>query len=193
MSLKDLNLSINYLGKDLSLVKNLVETVHYSKTIRSQQQTHVFCLKMNDRIVGAAIFGKPMSRHYELDTLELRRFVLIDQMPKNTESYFLSRCLKWIEKNDKDIVRIVTFADPNHGHNGVIYRASNFEFEGEELNGNPRVLLYNNKMTHIRQVYAKKQGSYTKDAIKYQQLMKSGEAKIIKQEKKLKYMYWFRK
>lgn len=193
MSLKDLNLSLEYLGKDLSLVKRLIENIHYSKTARSQLQVHVFCLKMNDKIVGAAIFGKPMSRHYENDTLELRRFVLIDQMPKNTESYFLSRCLKWIEKNDKDIVRIVTFADPNHGHQGVIYRASNFSFEGTELNVNPRVLLYNNKMTHMRQVYAKKQGNYTKDAIKYQSLMRSGEAKLLKQEKKLKYMYWFRK
>lgn len=194
MALKELNLQIKYCGKEINQkLKELVEKNHYSKTARSQMQVHVFELSSNNRLVGCAIFGRPMSRHYDLDTLELRRFVLVEDMPKNTESYFLSKCLKWIEKNDRSIVRIVTFADPNHGHQGTIYKATNFSFDGEENHSNPRVLLYDKKHTHMRSLYAKKRGTYTPTALKFQELVRSGKAKILKQEKKLRYMYYMRK
>ena len=194
MGLGELDLHIKWTGKEIPYeAKRLVETVHYSHTARSQQQVHVFVLHYNEAVVGAAIFGRPISRHYDKDTLELRRFVLTDSMPRNSESYFLSRCLKWIQKNDRTVVRVVTFADPNAGHNGVIYRASNFMFDGEESSANPRVVVMGDKVIHMRQAYQKKNGEYTEDACRIRNAIINGAAEIRKQKKKLRYVYWFRK
>jgi hypothetical protein len=194
MALAELNLKMEYTGCNITESgKALVEAIHYSHTARSQQQVHVFTLSREGRVVGCAIFGKPMSRHYDSDTLELRRFVLVQEMPKNTESFFLSKCLKWIQKNDRSIVRIVTFADPNQGHEGTIYKASNFLFDGEENSANPRIVVMGDKTIHMRQAYQKRKGEYTRDACRIQQAILSGAAEMRKQKRKLRYVYWFRK
>ena len=52
---------------------------------------------------------------------ELRRLVCIDDTPKNTESYFIGQTFKWLKKNT-DIEVIVSFADEEEGHTGVIYK-----------------------------------------------------------------------
>ena len=189
-----LNLEVSYSGNVISPdSKNLIETIHYSKTARSQLQVHVFTLNKEGKEVGVAIFGMPICRHYDIDTLELRRFVCLEELPKNTESFFLGKCLRWIEKNDKEIVRVITYADPNQGHSGVIYKATNFMEDGEELSGNPRIVKMGNKTIHIRQLYQKHNGEYAPDAKRYQAAVRSGLAKIVKQKKKLRFTYWFRK
>jgi len=171
---------------------DFIKTWHYSKSARSLQQKHVFKLvdKTTDRLIGVAIYGNPMSRHHK-DILELRRLCLIDDTPRNTESWFISRTLKWLGANT-DYTSVISFADPNHGHAGTIYKASNFEYTGLEDNGNPRVVQYGDKQYHIRQYYQKKGGDYSPDALKLQAAVKSGEAEIIKQERKHRYMYYLR-
>lgn len=172
--------------------KALIERWHYSHTARSQQQKHVFKLvsKRTNELVGVAIYGNPMSRHYNKnDTIELRRLVLIDDTPRNSESYFISRTLKWLDKNTK-YAMVVSFADPNHGHQGTIYKASNFQYDGRESNGNPRIVKLGDKDIHIRQLYQKKDGEYDEGARRLQALVKTGEATIEKQEQKHRYMYY---
>lgn len=170
-------------------IKSFVQNWHYSKSARSQQQKHVFKLVDNvDRLIGVAIYGNPMSRHYGKEVLELRRLCLIDDTPKNTESFFIARTLKWLEKNTK-YSSVVSFADPNHGHQGVIYKASNFKYDGRESNGNPRILQYGDKQIHLRQLYQKRDGQYDARATELQAAVTSGEAEIIKQEKKHRYTY----
>lgn len=174
-------------------IKEFIEKWHYSKSSRSQQQKHVFKLvDKSDRLVGVAIYGNPMSRHYDSsETIELRRLCLVDNTPRNTESWFIAKTLKWLQRNT-NYVQVVSFADPNHGHSGTIYKASNFQYDGLEDNGNPRVVQYKDKQYHLRQFYQKRQGEYTEDAKRLQELVKSGEAEIVKQERKHKYSYWIR-
>ncbi len=175
-------------------VKNLIEKYHYSKSIRSQKQKYVFKLveKSTDKLVGVAIYGQPMSRRQDSDVIELRRLCLVDDTPRNTESWFIARTLKWLGINTK-YSRVISFADPNYNHFGTIYKASNFEYDGLESNKNPRMIEYNGKKYHIRQYYAKnKSGDYCKHAIKLQAKVKIGEAKIIKQSRKHKYTYYLR-
>ena len=43
---------------------------------------------------------------------------------------------------------VVSFADEHHGHKGVIYRATNFEYWGETAGG--RILIVDGKETHSR-------------------------------------------
>ena len=58
----------------------------------------------------------------------------IDDTPTNTESYFISQCIKWIKQNT-DVEVIVSFADLEEGHEGVIYKASNFNYLGQTGGG----------------------------------------------------------
>jgi hypothetical protein len=169
--------------------KDFIARWHYSKSSRSQQQKHVFKLvDKSDRLVGVAIYGKPMSRHHTKETLELRRLCLIDDTPRNTESFFIGKTLRWLGKNTS-YSQVISFADPNHGHQGTIYRASNFTYEGLENNGNPRIVQHGEKQIHLRQMYQKKGDSYSEDALRIQALVKSGEAEVLKQERKHKYTY----
>jgi hypothetical protein len=169
--------------------KTFIQTWHYSKSARSLQQTHVFKLvdKAN-RLVGVAIYGHPMSRHHK-GILELRRLCLIDDTPRNTESWFIARTLKWLATNT-EYDQVISFADPNKGHIGTIYKASNFKYDGLELNGNPRVVQEGNKQHHMRQLYAKdNDGQYTTSALRIQEAVRTGRAEVIKQERKLRYTF----
>lgn len=173
--------------------KDFIQYWHYSKSARSLQQKHVFKLvNKSGYLTGVAIYGNPMSRHYNASkTIELRRLCLVDDTPRNTESWFIARTLKWLQRNT-DYDNVVSFADPNHGHAGTIYKASNFLYEGLEDNGNPRVVQYGDKQYHMRQFYQKKNGGYTDDAIRLQEAVALGKAEIIKQERKHRYNYQLR-
>jgi hypothetical protein len=79
--------------------------------------------------------------------LELRRLCLIDDTPRNAESFFVSRTLKWLRKNS-DWKFVVSYADPEQGHRGTIYKAANFKYEG--VTGPGSSLLVDGKPFHIR-------------------------------------------
>jgi hypothetical protein len=79
--------------------------------------------------------------------LELRRLCLIDETPKNAESFFVSRSIKWL-KGNTDWEFILSYADMEQGHSGVIYRASNFEYLG--VTGAGKTLEVDGKKFHIR-------------------------------------------
>jgi hypothetical protein len=174
--------------------KQFIQRWHYSKSARSLQQKHVFKLveRYTEKLVGVAVYGNPMCNKLDKDIIELRRLCLIDDTPKNTESFFIAKTLKWLGKNT-EYSRVVSFADPNHGHGGTIYKASNFEYEGREGNGNPRVVQHGDKQYHMRQYYSKDQsGNYQEHAQRLQTLVQTGQAEIIKQERKHKYTYYLR-
>ena len=173
--------------------KSFILKWHYSKSYRSLKHKHIFKLvdNISDELIGVAIYGSPNSRHLDKQGLiELRRLCLIDETLKNSESFFISKTLKYL-KNNTDYSGVISFADPNHGHTGTIYKASNFKYDGEEKNGNPRVILYGDKEIQLRQYYDKKDGEYSKQALKWQELVKQGEAEIVNRQKKLRYIYEF--
>ena len=84
--------------------------------------------------------------------LELRRLVCIDDTPKNTESYFIGQTFKWL-KQYTDMEVVVSFADTHYGHDGVIYKATNFEYLGETAKGT--VLMVDGKEMHSRSMNQK--------------------------------------
>lgn len=82
---------------------------------------------------GVAVFGTPPSRHLQQGVLpdepsrviELNRLWVHDDMPPNTESWFVSRALKQLPS-----LVVVSYADTAHGHHGGVYRALNFRYAG---------------------------------------------------------------
>ena len=71
--------------------------------------------------VRASVFGE----QYKDSVTELHRLHILDCTPKNTESWFISRCLKMLKKDKPAIKAVLSFADMTEGHKGTIYQATN--------------------------------------------------------------------
>ncbi|OGY26501.1 MAG: hypothetical protein A2Z24_00830 [Candidatus Woykebacteria bacterium RBG_16_44_10] len=79
--------------------------------------------------IGGAVFSNGRIQ-YQGKYLDFSRLWLDDSAPKNSESFFIGKCLKLLQKKYPSFIGIVTYADPNHGYSGTIYKASNFIFDG---------------------------------------------------------------
>ncbi len=127
---------------EMKLVENkkecydFVKKYHYTKMVGAGSK-YCFGLFRDNILIGVGLWREPNGRltyklfsEFKLEKnssiLDLTRLCLIDDTLKNTESFFLSQMIKWIKNNDKDIHFLITYADYNQGHSGVIYRASNW-------------------------------------------------------------------
>lgn len=181
------------------LAKNYIEKHHYSGTAKSQKPVFTYrLLNSKGQIKGIAVVGQPCGSRVEEaysefggKVLELRRMVILPPKPKNTGSYFLSKIIKHLRTTEYGV--LVSYADPNYGHTGGLYRAANFVFMGEERASNPRKLLYMGKKYSEREVYQKRDGKYIKKAKVLQMAYRQGKARYVDKEKKLVYLYPFGK
>jgi hypothetical protein len=122
---------------EIDRIRNFVEKNHYSRSIKGVTPSFCFEILLDGGLVGGAIFGRPAMKQTldkysdggKYTLLELRRLCLIDATPRNIESKSLGFMLRWLRKAGID--RVLSYADPNHGHVGTIYRASGFEFLGQ--------------------------------------------------------------
>ena len=71
--------------------------------------------------VRASLFGKEEKDR----VVELHRLHILDITPKNTESWFISRCLKLLVKDRPQTKGVISFSDLTQGHDGTIYKATN--------------------------------------------------------------------
>lgn len=107
----------------------------------------------NRQLVGVLQMGWPTARQQNNKyTYEIKRLVLLDEAPKNSESWFISKCLKYIKNYDQNIKVIITYADSRFGHTGVIYKASNFIYKGTNKPGGGTYII-NGQEKHGRHVY----------------------------------------
>jgi hypothetical protein len=139
-------------------VRKFLRKWHYSDYVNIQEKETFGLFREGmflPELVGVCVYTRPAGaaaaqKYYPTDPdkcLELRRLCLIDDTPKNAESFFVSRTLKWLKKNT-DWKFVVSYADPEQGHKGVIYRAANFKYEGVTSSGSS--LLVDGVPFHIR-------------------------------------------
>ena len=178
---------------DRKEIKSFIETWHYSKSINGLKSNYCFKLMDKETIIGAMIYGQigmaNVWKKYaanEHDLIELRRLCFIDNTPKNTESYFIGFTLRWLKKNT-DIKKVISYADSNYNHSGVIYRASNFNYLGMTLGG--RVIVYNNKQYHDKTIRTKYNGKLKPFAAKIKSALENNLAQYIKTKGKHIYVY----
>ena len=107
------------------------------------------------------------------DLIELRRLCCIDDTPKNTESYFIGKTLKWLSKNT-NLKVVVSYADTMQNHNGTIYKASNFKYVGMTPNG--RIIYWNGKTFHDKTIRTKYKGELKPYAKKVKEALETGDA-----------------
>jgi hypothetical protein len=144
-------------------------------------------------MIGAMFYGRmAMANQWkrfsdnESDVIELRRLCCIDDTPKNTESFFIGSTLRWLKKNtDKKIV--VSYADEEYGHTGIIYKASNFKLEGKRKGA--KVIIFNGKKYHDKTIRTKYKGELKPFAKRIKEALENGEAIYKNTSGKFCYVY----
>ena len=148
-------------------VTSFIEKWHYSHYAGGIQHRQCFALYSPDgkfglpRMIGCMIYGQPAmsntSAKYHPDNpdrcWELRRLCCIDDTPKNTESFFIGKTLKWLKQNT-DAEVIISYSDLQQGHEGVVYKASNFINMGQTPSG--QALMVDGKQYHDRTIRNKR-------------------------------------
>ncbi len=179
-------------------IKDFIEKYHYSHNINGLISDYCFGLFNGNIMIGAMIYGKmAMANQWkkyavnensdQSSVIELRRLVLIDDTLKNSESFFIAKTLKWLKKNT-NVEVIISYADPNYGHVGTVYKASNFVFLGKTSPG--KVIIFNGKKYHDKAIRAKYNGKLKPFSKKLKKALENGEAYYVKQKSKNIYAYY---
>lgn len=134
------------------VAKAFVVAHHYSGSYPAARRR--FGLYEGAALAGVAVFSQPCHPGVfrglpgtAADSLELGRFVLLDEVPANGESWFLARCFELLRR--EGFTGVASFSDPvprstvagdvvHPGHVGTIYQASNAVYVGR---GRPATLL----------------------------------------------------
>ena len=133
------------------VVYNMVVKKHYANTwtassdiyaIYYKDGKHKFFDDDNYKLIGCVVYGNPVGFRVvksiceeltDKDVLELKRLWIEDGYGSNIESYVIAQTLKQI-KNDKPEVKvIITYADPGEDHTGIIYKATNWKYQGNQV------------------------------------------------------------
>lgn len=178
-------------------IKTFIETWHYSKSINGIYADYCFKLvSQNNEIIGAAIFGKMAMRNqwkrfgeHENDVIELRRLCCIDDTPQNIESYFIGYTLRWLKKYT-EIKTVVSYADAEYNHKGIIYKASNWKLV-DFRKGAP-VIMWNGKRYHDKAIRTKYKGELKPYAKRLRKALEQGEAHYVDTKGKFTYVYLLR-
>lgn len=174
-------------------VREFIELNHYTHNINGVLST--YCYKViehgSSTIIAAALFGKPamvgQADRYTTNPetlLELRRFVAIDQTPRNFESYVLSKMFKDLKSIGIDT--ILSYSDPEQGHTGTIYKALGFTYLGQAPT--QRVIQYQGKLYHDKSIRTKYKGQLKPFAQRLKDALLSGEAVYNKVQGKHRFL-----
>lgn len=135
--------------------RSFVEAHHYSRSFPAARWR--FGLYRRGELAGVAVFSVPMQDAVitsclpgsPRDSAELGRFVLLDDVAGNGETWFLARCFEELRRDG--LVGVVSFSDPvprtcadGHrvfvGHVGTIYQAFNGVYLGRARPSTLRLL-----------------------------------------------------
>jgi hypothetical protein len=163
-----------------SVARDFVCRHHYSASFPAARWRHG--LYRSGELVGVAVFSVPMSKAVITGTfkglefndgVELGRFVLLDEVPGNGETWMLGRCFDLLKR--EGIAGVVSFSDPMPrtnecgetvfgGHLGTIYQAFNGRYLGRGRKRALRMLPDGRVLSErsISKVYAMARGEDTR-------------------------------
>lgn len=95
----------------------------------------LLCLAMERgaELLGCVVYSAPpreADKRYGGKTWELARLYLLDEVPKNAETWLISKSVKWIKRHHPEVRHLLSYADPSAGHSGTIYKAANWRQDG---------------------------------------------------------------
>jgi hypothetical protein len=138
--------------------KYACENWHYSKCLPVPPLVKIGAWEDN-KYIGCVVFSRGASSNLlkpygleQVEGCELTRVAL--NKHKSSVSKILSIAMKFLKKNSPDLKLIVSFADPNEGHHGGIYQATNWIYAGRSAKSF-KYLDKNGREWHSRQVSEK--------------------------------------
>ena len=155
---------------DYKTATDLVIKNHYLHRKAPCSFAFVLFDKITNNIVGIIIYGTPSSAPLRKglcgidessNVIELTRLWIQDETPKNTESFLIGNTIKLV---DKEI--IVSYAEIDQGHKGVVYQATNWIYTElsakrsnwtiDGVNKHCQTLADKYTSTEIREIYGNK-------------------------------------
>ena len=133
------------------IVYDIVVNKHYAKcwtaasdiyAIYYKSGEHKFFNEEVHKLIGCVVYGNPVGfrvvksiceEFTDDDVLELKRLWIEDGYGKNIESYCIAQTLKMLKKDSPQTKVVISYADPSANHKGIIYRASNWLYQGNEI------------------------------------------------------------
>jgi len=133
------------------VVYKLVTDKHYAGTWTASSNMyavyydcgeHQFFSGKELKLIGVVLYGNPVGfrvvksiceEFTDDDVLELKRLWIEDGYGKNIESYVISQTLKMLKKDSPQTKVVISYADPGANHKGIIYRASNWLYQGNDI------------------------------------------------------------
>lgn len=164
---------------------------HYAK--RVPQAVYSYAIFNQGFFCGVIVFGyganpqiaKPFNL-WQGQVLELVRVALNGKQTCTSQA--LSMALKRLKKDNPQIKIIVSYADKDQEHKGIIYQATNWIYQGEFTKG-ARKFFINGKNYHTKTVYDK----YKVSKIEELKSILKDELKVGKHKGKHKYIFCFDK
>ena len=183
----------------VSEIRGFIEKYHYSKSIKGVKISYCFKVMYKDKLVGAVLFGGMATTAWkkfsdsEKKVIELRRLVLVDEAGRNSESRVIGFCLRWIKKHNAQIECVVSYADPQYNHSGIIYKASNFKHIGMSGKDKGYKDIETGKIYHSRALRTKYKGEYKPFVKKLRAKLENGILEPINLPPKHCYVYKFKR
>ena len=160
---------------------------HYAKAV-PQSRLGYSVFNDSDEWCGVILFSNGANQHIassfnlvQGQVMELVRVALNGKQECTSQALAMS--LKAIRPDAPLIKLIVSYADRNQGHIGVIYQATNWYYLGEFAS--ERGVMLNGKLTHRRSVNAK----YGTSTLEWLKKNVDPRAEVIKGDTKIKYVY----
>ncbi len=151
-------------------IRHIFEKYHYKKGAMGGGISICFAMFIDGELVGGSVIGKPRHEKKYKNCVDIRRMACIDNAPCNSESWFLSQIIKWCASNT-NYNYVLSYSDKTVGHNGTIYKASNFKNIGETTP--TKFIDWNGKIYHPRSLSIERPYSY-----ELREAVKNGEAII---------------
>ena len=173
-----------------NLARDMIIRNHYSGKMSACRYTlgvfyksddHKFFDGETEDFNGVACYGFPVGRRVvgsifkeeiieNKNVLELTRLFIHDGYGKNIESHVISTTFKWLKENAPNIKVLISYADPEQSHDGAIYQATNWIYQGcGDFQLAPTYSLRVNEeddWMHSRSVYSKYGSAAPKNLMK---------------------------
>ena len=169
-------------------IRHIFEEFHYKGGHMGGGISFCLALIQEDachEIIGGAVIGKPRHEKKYEGSVEIRRMACLDECPKNTESYFLSKIIWYIKKNT-EFNSVISYADTSVGHKGTIYKAANFKLIGQTAES--KHVFWNGVRYHPRSLTVERPYSH-----RLREAVITGEAVIETGTPKNIYLYQLKK
>tara|TARA_B100001123_G_scaffold38837_1_gene40090 strand:+ start:21 stop:887 length:867 start_codon:yes stop_codon:yes gene_type:complete len=119
---------------DYNTARKMIEAYEWIGTMPLPKSCrYIFGIYFEGCLGGVEVFVEPSTRQfneqYPRKVVQLNRGACAYWTPKNTASYFISRCLKLLK--DEGVIAVIAYCTVEAGEFGTIYQSLGFDYVGD--------------------------------------------------------------